>query len=281
MRFLVLTFVSLLAACHHVPDAGQPRFGAQLYTVRADMERDPIATLGRVASLGYREVEFAGTFGIAPAELCDTTRALGITVAAAHADWRLLRDDPAAALDEADALCTDTLILAWLPSEQRRTLDQWHWWVDHLNRVSVMAATRDMRIAYHAHDFEFEELEGTRPIDLLFARLDPRIGFELDTYWLAKSGVDPLGFLMENRDRVTHLHLKDLASDGAMADVGEGTLDLAEIVAQARRQGVEHVLVERDDARDPWASLAASLDSLHAMALQQHTPETAFRSAEQ
>ncbi|PZT91239.1 MAG: hypothetical protein DI637_02610 [Citromicrobium sp.] len=114
-----------------------------------------------------------------------------------------------------------------------------------------MAAARDMRIAYHAHDFEFEELESTRPIDLLFARLDPRIGFELDTYWLAK------------------------------ADVGEGTLDLAEIVAQARRQGVEHFLVERDDARDPWASLAASLDSLHAMALQQHTPETAFRSAEQ
>ena len=49
-------------------------------------------------------------------------------------------------------------------------------------------------------------------------------------------------------------------------------LDIAAIVKQARAQGIKHFLVERDDALDPWASLATSLDSLRPMALQRSAP---------
>ena len=38
----------------------RPPLGVQLYTVRREMQRDVEGTLARVASLGYREVEFAG-----------------------------------------------------------------------------------------------------------------------------------------------------------------------------------------------------------------------------
>ena len=243
--------------------------GVQLYTVRAEMAQDPVATLRRVAALGYDEVEFAGVFGKAPAALCDETRMLGLGVAAAHADWQMLRDDPTAAIAEAKALCTDTVMLAWLPPEERQTLSQWRTWIARLNRIAELAAAQDMRLAYHAHDFEFASIDGVRPIDLLMTELDPRIGFEMDTFWVAKAGVDPLKFLRNHADRITHLHLKDLAADGSMADVGNGTLDLAAIVSQAERQGVRHFLVERDDAPDPWASLTASLDSLRAIPLQR------------
>ena len=254
--------------------------GVQLYTVRTAMEADPLATLRRVAALGYDEVEFAGTFGALPATLCAETRALGMGVAAAHLDWRLLRDDPQAAIAESRALCADTLILAWLPEDERRTIDQWREWVARLNRAAELAEPQGMSVAYHAHDFEFAPIDGIRPIDLLMRDLSPGIGFELDTYWLAKAGEDPGAFLALHADRVTHLHLKDMAPDGSMADVGSGTLDLAAIVAQARRQGVEHFLVERDDAPDPWASLSASLDSLRAMALQGADPQTPARSTD-
>jgi sugar phosphate isomerase/epimerase len=256
-----------------------PIVGAQLYTVRESMAADPLATLRRVADLGYREVEIAGTFGAKPEAICQQTRALELRVAAVHADWPLLRTDPAAAIAETRALCSDTLILAWLPEDQRQTLAQWRDWVEHLNLIADLAEREGVRIAYHAHDFEFAEIDGIRPIDLLMDELDPRIGFELDTYWLAYAGEDSLRFLRRHADRVTHLHLKDMAGDGSMADVGEGTLPLAQIIIQAQRQGVRHFLVERDDASDPWASLAASLDSLRAMPLQQDTTSNAFRSA--
>ena len=269
MRFLALPLALSLAGCVTLQDPAAVPLGVQLYTVRAAMKADPEATLRRVASLGYDEVEFAGTYGADPAALCRETRRLGLEVAAAHADWRQLKTDPAAAIAEAKALCADTIMLAWLPPDERQTMEQWRDWVTRLNTVNALAKAEGLSLAYHAHDFEFAAIEGARPIDLLFAGLDPNIGFELDTYWLATAGVDPLAFLTSHADRVTHLHLKDMAADGTMADVGKGTLPMQAIVSQARAQGVRHFLVERDDAPDPWASLVTSLDSLRTMPLQQ------------
>src|SRR5881398_2560424 len=40
------------------------RIGLQLYTVRHQMEKDLEGTIARVATTGYREVEFAGYFGM-------------------------------------------------------------------------------------------------------------------------------------------------------------------------------------------------------------------------
>lgn len=261
-----------LAVCASVPTAPRADMGVQLYTVRAEMEHDAFATLRRVAALGYGEVEYAGTHGNPPQALCAETRRLGLRVAATHADWRQLRDDPKSAIAEAKALCADTIVLAWLPPEERQTLRQWEQWIERLNRANQLAHAEGMDLAYHAHDFEFAPIDGVRPFDMLMRDLDPGIGFEMDTYWVAKAGLDPLQFLMDHADRVTHLHLKDMTAGGAMADVGEGTLDIAAIVEQARAQGIKHFLVERDDTLDPWASLATSLDSLRPMALQRSAP---------
>jgi sugar phosphate isomerase/epimerase len=63
------------------------------------------------------------------------------------------------------------------------------------------------------------------------------------------------------------VHAKD--STGApghrMADVGAGTLDWPRIFAQREPAGIEHIFVERDDATDPFASIAASYAYLSAL----------------
>jgi hypothetical protein len=47
-----------------------------------------------------------------------------------------------------------------------------------------------------------------------------------------------------------------------MTTVGGGVLDIKGIVAQARRNGVEHYIVEQDTVADPQVALQRSADYL-------------------
>src|SRR5690349_16122097 len=58
--------------------------GAQLYTVRRELEKDFEGTLSRVAALGYREVEFAGYFKHKPEEVRQVLARHGLAAPAAH-----------------------------------------------------------------------------------------------------------------------------------------------------------------------------------------------------
>ena len=53
------------------------RLGMQLYTVRADMEKDFEGTLAKVAAIGYKEVEFAGYFKRTPEQVRDALKKAG------------------------------------------------------------------------------------------------------------------------------------------------------------------------------------------------------------
>ena len=79
------------------------------------------------------------------------------------------------------------------------------------------------------------------------------------------------------QDRMPVIHLKDMvmlpAQDRgrpqqAMAEVGEGNMNFAGILAACRRIGVEWYAVEQDICqRDPFESLAISYRNLRAMGL--------------
>ena len=58
--------------------------GVQLYTVRRELEKDFEGTLARVASLGYREVEFAGYFNHPPKEVRAVLARHNLVSPAAH-----------------------------------------------------------------------------------------------------------------------------------------------------------------------------------------------------
>jgi sugar phosphate isomerase/epimerase len=63
------------------------------------------------------------------------------------------------------------------------------------------------------------------------------------------------------------LHLKDALPDGAMTDVGAGTLDFPAIIAAGRAAGVEHFFVEHDVPPKPyWPSVENSVNYLRALA---------------
>jgi sugar phosphate isomerase/epimerase len=137
-----------------------------------------------------------------------------------------------------------------------------------LNRAGEAAARAGIHFAYHNHDFEFIALDGRLPYDVLLQATAPRhVTFELDLYWITRGGQDPLAYFARwpGRFRLVHVKDSDGPPDHRMADVGSGTIDWGRIFAHGKQAGIEHFFVERDDAPEPLASIAASYAYLHKL----------------
>ena len=242
-------------------------YGAQLYTIRVALGQDFEGSLCRIAQIGYREVEFAGLYGRDPSDVRALLGRYRLDAVATHVDWRHLRDNPEMAIRDAKSLGAKYLVLAWLPSEERQTIEQWRWWVAQLNKVGEAAAAEDVVLLYHAHDFEYRAIDGVRPIDLLLEKLDPRfVNFEMDVYWTIKGGGDPIALLRQYPGRFPLVHVKDMQRTSTdMADVGDGRIDFPSIFASAGKRDFLHKFVERDEASEPFETLRRSIEYIQSI----------------
>jgi sugar phosphate isomerase/epimerase len=236
--------------------------GIQLYTVRDRMMADLPGTLARIAEIGYREVEFAGYFGRAPAEIKRIVAANGLTAPSSHVSALntpdALEADPERVIAEAAEAGHRWIVFPFLDPRYRRTLDQYRQLADALNAFGERCHDSGMRLAYHNHDFEFHAVEGTVPYDLLVGRSEPGVvEFEVDLYWARHGGRDPRGLLAQYPERLTMCHIKDSAPDGSMVDVGAGVIDFAAIFADPNARFV-HYFVEHDTPKDSMATAARS-----------------------
>src|SRR3954467_9801900 len=59
--------------------------GIQLWTVKAEAEKDLEGTLKKLYSLGFREIEFAGYYKRTAADLAKLMKSLGFTPVSTHA----------------------------------------------------------------------------------------------------------------------------------------------------------------------------------------------------
>ena len=73
-----------------------------------------------------------------------------------------------------------------------------------------------------------------------------------------KGGQDPLAYFNRWPGRFPLLHVKDMAADGAMVDVGDGVIDWKSIYAARKEAGIKHWFVEHDEPADPMGSIRAS-----------------------
>ncbi len=64
-----------------------------------------------------------------------------------------------------------------------------------LAKLGAFAATfaeRGIRLGYHNHSFEFEDVDGAPLWETLLAELPSDVDIELDVYWAAVGGRDPV-----------------------------------------------------------------------------------------
>lgn len=233
--------------------------GVQLYTLRAEMERDVAATLARVAEIGYEEVEFAGYFGHSPSVIRRFLAEAGLRAPSAHVAPDLVEEAWPATLEAAAAIGHEYVVVPSIPESMRTSLDDWRRSAERLTRAASEARAAGLRFAYHNHDFEFREMEGRTPLDVFLETADPDlVQVELDLFWIVHAGGDPIAFIDRWPGRIPLVHLKDRTGDGRMTDVGSGVIDWAQIFRHRERAGIRHYFVEQDHPERPFRSVESS-----------------------
>jgi sugar phosphate isomerase/epimerase len=244
------------------------KVGLQLYTVRDLMKADMPGTLARVASIGYREVEFAGYFGRTPAQVRALLKRNGLTSPSTHIALDILEKDSVRAFADAKAIGHQWVTVPFIPENRRKTLDDWKRITELLSQLAPQAKAAGLRLAYHNHDFEIRPVDGQRPLDYMLDHTDPSlIDFEMDLYWVVFGGGDPFDFFNRHPKRFKLVHVKDSAGppDNKMVDVGKGTIDFRAIFAASDKAGIRHYFVEHDQPADPIATIRNSYNYLHAL----------------
>jgi sugar phosphate isomerase/epimerase len=246
--------------------------GAELYTVRDILPKQPAETLGAIKSMGYREIEpsYDGLDRI-----WSQVAASGLTPVAVHLVNTMMNAGQEAtlerALEQSKKWGFRFVVFPYVPVTERGGLDKFRELCDKLNRAGEKAKAAGLRFCYHNHAFEFAPLEGSTGFQVMIDRLDKNLcGFEMDCFWVSVAGNDPAAMLKKLSGRVPLVHLKDKATGtpkrfdesvdrGAFKEIGNGSIDWPAVLRAASAAGVEHYFVEQDQTTgDPLASLRQS-----------------------
>ncbi len=228
----------------------------QLWTVRDLVAKDLPGTIGTLAGVGYRAVEFAGLAGCDPSTVRAALDANDVRAAGAHVPFEALQEDLSAQLDVLATLGCSRVVIPSVPPRWHSGATQVRDLALRIGELAAACAARGFSLAYHNHDSEFAPLDGTTMWDLLVRGLEEGVELEVDVYWAARAGRDPVALIEAESSRVALLHMKDMGPGPDRLDmpVGDGTLPWDAILDAGRRAGVEWYVVEQDYPTDPIVS---------------------------
>ena len=253
--------------------------GLQLYTVRDAMQKDPVGTLAKVASIGYNSLEgatYTGSqkfYGMDPAAFLKVLKQNGLIMPSSH--YRLgeekvngqiqkgtMMSEWDKAVDDAAAVGIKYMVCAYLSEPERGGIDHYKVVADALNKACERCKKSGIQLCYHNHDFEFQKQGSTLPYDILLNTDKNLVKMEMDLYWVSKAGRDPIDLINQHPGRFPLFHVKDMDNTPAKAftEVGNGTIDFKRIFKAAEKAGMKYFFVEQDKTPgDPFVSIAKSI----------------------
>ncbi|QDG61603.1 sugar phosphate isomerase/epimerase [Pseudarthrobacter sp. NIBRBAC000502771] len=239
-------------------------YSLQLYTLRNAISEDLPGTIKKVAAIGYTQVE-PYNFVATAKELGAALKENGLTAPSGHAP--LMSQDQDEIFTAAKELGISTVIDPFLPAEHWQKAEDIQATAEKLNQAARKGAGYGIRVGYHNHAWELESIiDGRTALEYFESLLDPELVLEVDTYWVAVGGQDPVDILAKLGDRVKFIHIKDgpLTRDNkAQQPAGQGKVPVMDVIAAAT--SLEVGVVEFDDyAGDIFEGIAESLAFLNS-----------------
>jgi sugar phosphate isomerase/epimerase len=246
--------------------------GVQLYTVRSIIENDLPGTLRAIRKIGYRTVEtYVAEYKMNAKDLRQAIVDADLTVPSAHFGY----DDFASRLDYAKELGAEYVVCSSIPKTIANSADGYKRGADQYNAWAAQAKDMGLKFGFHNHNAEFQDFGGVTGFDVLMKHTDPAlVQWQMDCYWVAQAGHDPVAMLRQYGKRIQSLHLKDRKPNvptsvetgpaaAHFTEVGTGTLDWVTILRLAGKYHLPYMYVEQDQTeRPPLESLQISYTNL-------------------
>ncbi|MDX1630155.1 MAG: sugar phosphate isomerase/epimerase, partial [Fulvivirga sp.] len=231
------------------------------------IKNDFKGTLARIAEIGYADIEFweytkGGFFNVPAGEIKKILDDLGMKCSSIHIGIKDLSTDTTQVFETAKILESNYVSCNYLETYERESLDDYKKHAALFNRLGEKAETLGMQFGYHNHEFEFEEMEGQVPYDLLLNECDEElVKFEMDMYWMHVAKQDPVAYFQTHPHRFPLWHIKDANAQGQFTPVGQGVIDWERIFNHADVAGLEQYFVEQDNHPNgkPFENIAESL----------------------
>ncbi len=226
------------------------------------MKADWKSTLKKAAEFGFTEIEGGSNHAASSMEFLNYCKEVGIKPIAGALDFKTKSEDLNKVFDNLNELKLKYAVVywPWLGGGPFK-LDDCKKSCEILNELGAKTKANGLQLLWHNHDKEFHAMEEGLPFDYIMNHTDPKtVQCEMDIYWVKKGGGDPLEVLKKYAGRIPVLHVKDMA-EGAAQDFicpGRGIIDFKPIFAEAKKQGIEHYFVERDNEPDGIGCLKSS-----------------------
>lgn len=258
---------ALYNGCSRVEDPLH-QFGLITNIVQESIRMDHRGTLRQLAEMGYRYLEFGGTWGEDPGSLLSFMKEIGIIPLAGGTSMAALQgDDLQKHIEETLAMEKRYLVCywPWMDSAENLTRDQVNVAVDQLQQIGEACNRNGLRFAMHNHEKEFQQLDGELIYNYMLEHTDPElVTMEVDLYWAYKGGTDIREIFNAHPGRFELVHVKDSTDSPEMrsfACVGSGILDFPDLLSFRDVAGFRHLIVEHDQP-EPEAELECARSSL-------------------
>lgn len=248
-------------------------FGIQLYSLRDEFPKGVENVIAQIAKAGYSYVEgygFSdkdGYFGLSSEKFKALLDQYQLTSPSSHFDfgiWEKTQDDAIlqSYISSAKILKQNYVTIPYINPEIYKSMETSKAFAQKVNRAGKIVKDAGLKLAYHNHDIEFFNLNGTTGYDILLQETDPDlVDFEMDIYWLVRAKKDALQYFKNHPGRFTMWHVKDMRkSDHTLnTEIGNGLIDFKPLFEKAKLAGLKYPIVEQENFEmNPYESIIKS-----------------------
>jgi sugar phosphate isomerase/epimerase len=260
--------------------------GVQLYSIRDDMQKDPLGTLKQLAAMGYKYVEHANYvnrkfYGYTATEFRKVLNDLGLKMPSGHTvlgrpHWDESKKDFTDAwkytIEDAAIMGQKYVISPWLDDSYRKTHDDLKRYMEVFNKSGELCKKSGMQYGYHNHDFEFSQKLGDHTVyDIILQNTDPALVIQqLDIGNMYNGGAKAMDWLQKYPGRFASMHVKDeiKSEKGEMGGhyestvLGNGVIGVKEVIDYGKKMGgTIHFIIEQESyqSKTPLQSVKEDL----------------------